>query len=209
MSHNCIVVNLDRCTGCFGCEIACKMENNVALGQRWSKVFTVGPVGEYPNMTRYALPTMCQQCKDAPCVHVCPTGASYRDSNTNVVLVDKEKCIGCKYCMMACPYGVRSWNKTEKCVEKCTLCGQLTNAGKLPACVKSCAAGARFYGDLDDPNSDVSKELAKYPAEAVHTLEDQGNGPCMHYILSTSIGQWQARIQPRRKPQTAAYPEAN
>ncbi|WP_294396348.1 4Fe-4S dicluster domain-containing protein [Senegalimassilia anaerobia] len=209
MSHNCIVVNLDRCTGCFGCEIACKMENNVALGQRWSKVFTVGPVGEYPNMTRYALPTMCQQCKDAPCVHVCPTGASYRDSNTNVVLVDKEKCIGCKYCMMACPYGVRSWNKTEKCVEKCTLCGQLTSAGKLPACVKSCAAGARFYGDLDDPNSDVSKELAKYPAEAVHTLEDQGNGPCMHYILSTSIGQWQARIQPRRKPQTAAYPEAN
>lgn len=209
MSHNCIVVNLDRCTGCFGCEIACKMENNVALGQRWSKVFTVGPVGEYPNMTRYALPTMCQQCKDAPCVHVCPTGASYRDSNTNVVLVDKEKCIGCKYCMMACPYGVRSWNKTEKCVEKCTLCGQLTSAGKLPACVKSCAAGARFYGDLDDPNSDVSKELAKYPSEAVHTLEDQGNGPCMHYILSTSIGQWQARIQPRRKPQTAAYPEAN
>ncbi|WP_303858519.1 4Fe-4S dicluster domain-containing protein [Senegalimassilia anaerobia] len=209
MSHNCIVVNLDRCTGCFGCEIACKMENNVALGQRWSKVFTVGPVGEYPNMTRYALPTMCQQCKDAPCVHVCPTGASYRDSNTNVVLVDKEKCIGCKYCMMACPYGVRSWSKTEKCVEKCTLCGQLTSAGKLPACVKSCAAGARFYGDLDDPNSDVSKELAKYPAEAVHTLEDQGNGPCMHYILSTSIGQWQARIQPRRKPQTAAYPEAN
>lgn len=209
MSHNCIVVNLDRCTGCFGCEIACKMENNVALGQRWSKVFTVGPVGEYPNMTRYALPTMCQQCKDAPCVHVCPTGASYRDSNTNVVLVDKEKCIGCKYCMMACPYGVRSWNKTEKCVEKCTLCGQLTSAGKLPACVKSCAAGARFYGDLDDPNSDVSKELAKYPAEAVHTLEDQGNGPCMHYVLSTSIGQWQARIQPRRKPQTAAYPEAN
>lgn len=209
MSHNCIVVNLDRCTGCFGCEIACKMENNVALGQRWSKVFTVGPVGEYPNMTRYALPTMCQQCKDAPCVHVCPTGASYRDSNTNVVLVDKEKCIGCKYCMMACPYGVRSWNKTEKCVEKCTLCGQLTSAGKLPACVKSCASGARFYGDLDDPNSDVSKELAKYPAEAVHTLEDQGNGPCMHYILSTSIGQWQARIQPRRKPQTAAYPEAN
>ena len=209
MSHNCIVVNLDRCTGCFGCEIACKMENNVALGQRWSKVFTVGPVGEYPNMTRYALPTMCQQCKDAPCVHVCPTGASYRDSNTNVVLVDKEKCIGCKYCMMACPYGVRSWNKTEKCVEKCTLCGQLTSAGKLPACVKSCAAGARFHGDLDDPNSDVSKELAKYPAEAVHTLEDQGNGPCIHYILSTSIGQWQARIQPRRKPQTAAYPEAN
>ncbi len=129
MSHNCIVVNLDRCTGCFGCEIACKMENNVALGQRSSKVFTVGPVGEYPNMTRYALPTMCQQCKDAPCVHVCPTGASYRDSNTNVVLVDKEKCIGCKYCMMA-PMACAGTKRRS--VEKCTLCGQLTSAGKLP-----------------------------------------------------------------------------
>ncbi len=208
MSHYCIVVNLDRCTGCFGCEIACKMENNVALGQRWSKVFTVGPVGEYPNMTRYALPTMCQQCKDAPCVNVCPTAASYRDPNSNIVLVDKEKCIGCKYCMMACPYGVRSWNKTEKCVEKCTLCGQLTSAGKLPACVKSCAAGARFYGDLDDPESDVSKELAKYDSSAIHTLEDQGNGPSTHYILSTSIGEWQQRVTPRKTPQTAAYPAA-
>ena len=126
MARNCIVVNLDRCTGCFGCEVACKMENGVALGERWSKVFTVGPVGEYPDMTRYALPTMCQQCENAPCVSVCPTGASYRDGN-NVVLVDKEKCIGCKYCMMACPYGVRSWNAAEKCAEKCTLCGHLTS----------------------------------------------------------------------------------
>ena len=206
MSHYCIVVNLDRCTGCFGCEIACKMENNVALGERWSKVFTVGPVGEYPNMTRYALPTMCQQCKNAPCVNVCPTAASYRDSFTNIVLVDKEKCIGCKYCMMACPYGVRSWNKNERCVEKCTLCGQLTSAGYLPACVKSCAAGGRFYGDLDDPNSDVSKELAKYDDSAIHTLEDQGNGPCTKYILSTSIGEWFERIEVRKAPQTAAYP---
>ncbi len=206
MSHYCIVVNLDRCTGCFGCEIACKMENNVALGQRWSKVFTVGPVGDYPNMTRYALPTMCQQCENAPCVNVCPTGASYRDASSNIVLVDKEKCIGCKYCMMACPYGVRSWNTSERCVEKCTLCGQLTSTGQLPACVKSCAAGARFYGDLDDPQSDASQELAKYPAEAIHTLEDQGNGPCTHYILSKSIGEWQQRIAPRDAPQTAAFP---
>ncbi len=83
MARNCIVVNLDRCTGCFGCEVACKMENGVALGERWSKVFTVGPVGEYPDMTRYALPTMCQQCENAPCVSVCPTGASYRDGTTS------------------------------------------------------------------------------------------------------------------------------
>lgn len=206
MAHNCIVVNLDRCTGCFSCEMACKMENGVALGERWSRVLTVGPVGEYPNMTRYALPTMCQQCEDAPCVNVCPTGASYRDPKTNVVLVNKEQCIGCKYCMMACPYGVRAWNKEEKCVEKCTLCGQLTSQGELPACVKSCAAGARFYGDLDDPNSDVSKELAKYSDDQIHTLQDVGNHPATHYIMTDMIGTWYPRIKAPEYPRTDAYP---
>lgn len=206
MSHYCIVVNLDRCTGCYGCEISCKMENGVALGQRWNKVLAVGPFGEYPNMTRYPLPTMCQQCEDAPCVNVCPTGASYRNESNNIVLVDKEKCIGCKYCMMACPYGVRSWNKSEGCVEKCTLCGQLTSTGQLPACVKSCAAGARFYGDLDDPNSDVSKELAKYDSSAIHTLQDQGNSPATKYILSPSMGQWAPRITTKGYPHTDAMP---
>ena len=112
MAHNCIVVNLDRCTGCYSREITCKMENDIALGEHWNKMLQRGPFGDYPNMTRYPLPTMCQQCADAPCVHVCPTGASYRDGN-NVVLIDREKCIGCKYCMMACPYGVRDWNKAS------------------------------------------------------------------------------------------------
>ena len=193
MARNCIVVNLDRCTGCFGCEVACKMENGVALGERWSKVFTVGPVGEYPDMTRYALPTMCQQCENAPCVSVCPTGASYRDGN-NVVLVDKEKCIGCKYCMMACPYGVRSWSPSESVVEKCTLCGQLTSVGEQPKCVAACCASARFYGDLDDPNSDASKALAAAGTDAVHRLKDVGNAPQTAYILSSKYADWKEEI---------------
>lgn len=194
MARNCIVVNLDRCTGCFGCEVACKMENGVALGERWSKVFTVGPVGEYPDMTRYALPTMCQQCENAPCVSVCPTGASYRDGN-NVVLVDKEKCIGCKYCMMACPYGVRSWSPSEHVVEKCTLCGQLTSVGEEPKCVAACCASARFYGDLDDPNSDASKALAAAGADSVHRLKDVGNGPQTAYILSAKYAEWKEEVK--------------
>ena len=129
MSHYAIVVDLDRCIGCHGCEIACKNENEVELGSFWNKVVQVGPFGDYPHLHQYFLPVMCQQCDDSPCTHVCPTGASYRDEN-NVVLVDKEKCIGCKYCMMACPYGVRSWSPSEHVVEKCTLCGQLTSVGE-------------------------------------------------------------------------------
>ena len=131
---------------------------------------------------------MCQQCDDSPCTHVCPTGASYRDEN-NVVLVDKEKCIGCKYCMMACPYGVRSWSPSEHVVEKCTLCGQLTSVGEEPKCVAACCASARFYGDLDDPNSDASKALAAAGADSVHRLKDVGNGPQTAYILSAKYAE--------------------
>ena len=110
--------------------------------------------------------------------------------------------------MMACPYGVRSWNAAEKCAEKCTLCGHLTSQDKLPACVKSCAAGARFYGDLDDPDSDASKELAKYSEGDIHTLQDVGNHPATRYIMTSMIGQWQDRIAPADRPHTAAYPVA-
>ena len=168
MARNCIVVNLDRCTGCFGCEVACKMENGVALGERWSKVFTVGPVGEYPDMTRYALPTMCQQCENAPCVSVCPTGASYRDGN-NVVLVDKEKCIGCKYCMAACPYQVRTRNSKTGEVDKCRFCtlSSYENGTKMCSCVDACLTGARIFGDLDDSDSEISKEIARTGAAPI------------------------------------------
>ena len=190
MSRNCIVINLDRCIGCYACEVACKMENDVALGERWNKVVQVEPYGEFPHVSTYWLPVMCQQCEDSPCTHVCPTGASYRDEATGMVLVNKEKCIGCKYCMMACPYGVRDWNKASQTVEKCTLCGHLTANGELPACVKSCSAGARFYGDLDDPNSDVSQELAKYDAADIHELPNVGNNPCTKYIMTSMHGEW-------------------
>ena len=187
--RNAIVVDLDRCSGCFSCEIACKMENGIALGSYYNKVMTVGPFGDFPRIQQYFLPVHCQQCENAPCVHVCPTGASYRDADGKV-LVDKEKCIGCKYCMMACPYGVRSWNAAEKAVEKCTLCGQLTAADQEPACVAACCANARFYGDLDDPQSDAAQAVAAADAKSLHTLKDVGNKPLTQYILSEKIAAW-------------------
>jgi len=121
MSQKTMVVNLDRCIGCRGCEVACKQENGVALGSYWGKVLNVGPTGKYPTLEMYFLPTLCQQCKSPQCVKVCPTGASYKRNEDGIVLIDKEKCIGCRYCMMACPYGVRSFNKETKVVEKCNL----------------------------------------------------------------------------------------
>lgn len=191
MTHYCMVVDLDHCTGCKGCEIACKNENALPLGERWNRLLLCGPYGKFPDISQYYLPVMCQQCKNASCVRVCTTGASYRDPETNVVLVDKEKCIGCKYCMMACPYGVRSWNKKENVVEKCTLCQHLTATGveDVPQCVRVCSVQCRFYGDLDDPNSDVSRALAAKP-DAVHRLTDYGNEPATAYILSSKYCEW-------------------
>ncbi|WP_314009902.1 4Fe-4S dicluster domain-containing protein [Cryptobacterium curtum] len=190
MSHYALVVDLDRCFGCHSCEASCKNENNVVLGSYWNRVLHMGPYGSYPDLEEYYLPSQCMQCKNAPCVNVCPTAASYRDPDTNIVLINKEKCIGCKYCMMACPYGVRSWNVKERVVEKCTLCQQRTSVGQLPACVEKCCASARFYGDLDDPDSEVSKALASANKAAIHTMPDYGNEPVGAYILSDKIAAW-------------------
>ena len=176
MSRNCLVVDLDKCIGCHACEVACKNENGIALGEYWNRVLQIGPHGTFPDAD-------------------------------GKVLVDKEKCIGCKYCMMACPYGVRSWNTKEKAVEKCTLCGQLTSAGQEPACVGACCANARFYGDLDDPNSDVSKAVAAADPASLHTLHDAGNKPLTRYILSDKIATWHDvdAIKPASDAQDAAW----
>lgn len=190
MARNCIVVNIDRCTGCYACQIACKGKNDVDLGVNWNRVLMQGPFGEYPDMTYYALPAMCQQCENAPCIEVCPTGASYREDGTGIVLIDEDACIGCQTCIPACPYDVRTYNASKNVVEKCTLCNDLVAKGELPACVKSCSAGARFFGDLDDPDSDASKELAKYDDADIHALKDEGNSPTTRYIMTKMSGTW-------------------
>ncbi|MCI5851728.1 MAG: 4Fe-4S dicluster domain-containing protein [Sutterellaceae bacterium] len=189
MAQKTLVIDLDRCTGCGACETACKMENNVALGVYYNKLHEIGPVGTFPNLKGYWLPHVCQQCRDAPCVAVCPTHATYQTKDGQV-LIDKKKCIGCKLCMKACPYGARSFNAELKVVEKCTLCHHLQEVGEKPACVKACCAHARFFGDIDDPNSDVSKAIAAAGKENVHSMPDHGNHPSVRYILHKKQGDW-------------------
>lgn len=189
MTRKALVIDLDRCIGCKSCEVACKQENGVVLGSKWNSVVIVGPTGTYPDMEMYYLPTVCQQCENPECVKVCPTGASYQRED-GVVLVDREKCIGCRYCMMACPYGVRSFNEEKEVVEKCTLCDHLTAIGENPACVKNCPGKARFFGDLDDPNSDASIAIKEAGNENVHSLPDIGNKPSTRYIMHTSTAKW-------------------
>lgn len=190
MSQKTLVIDLDRCIGCYACEVACKQENHVPLGMHYNKVLTIGPMGKFPEVKSYFLPAVCQVCKNAPCVTVCPTGASYRTEDGQI-LINKEKCIGCKLCMKACPYGARSFNEQTKVVEKCTLCNHLQAIGEQPACVKVCCARARFFGDIDDPQSEVSKVIAEAGPENVHTLPDTGNHPTVRYILHAKTAPWQ------------------
>ena len=131
MTRNIIAIDLDRCIGCHSCAVVCKQENNVGLGTYYNKVLTVGPFGTYPDLEMYYLPVACQHCDNPECVSVCPTGASYRRED-GVVLVDHSKCIGCQYCVMACPYGVRAYDtsKDKGVIEKCTMCAPVRRRGR-------------------------------------------------------------------------------
>lgn len=197
MTRRTLVINLDRCSGCDSCITACKYANHLPLGEYYSRVVRVGPTGTFPDVERYWMPVNCQQCEKPQCVKVCPTGASYRDRKTKVVLVDAKRCIGCQYCIYACPYGVRTVSQEMGIVQKCTLCSQKTADGSdVPVCVHNCPTGARFYGDLDDPESDASKELAKYDESCIHALPDScGARPTTRYILSPDIASWKELVK--------------
>jgi Fe-S-cluster-containing dehydrogenase component len=181
MTRMALVIDLDACIGCHACATVCKQENNIGLGSFWNKVLEIGPVGRFPDLEMYYLPVLCQQCDDPSCVSVCPTGASYKRED-GIVLVNHARCIGCQYCVMACPYGVRSYNHEAGLIEKCTLCAHRSDPTDKPACVRVCAAQARLFGDLDDPESAVSHAVRTAGENSYH-LADVGNHPSVAYIL--------------------------
>ena len=204
MTRLSIAINLDRCVGCHTCANACKMQNNVPMGMLWNRILTKdcdvidGAVGEYPNLKRVYLPVQCQHCETAACQKVCPTGATYKDGLGRVE-IDYGKCIGCRMCMAACPYNARVFNwedpsrepgfdygdsrvpvRVKGVAEKCTLCKERTDEGDLPMCVRVCPARARIFGDLDDPESEISKLALS--AKAGHLLEEKGTHPQLFYV---------------------------
>ena len=200
MAQNAIITDLNRCVSCYTCTVACKVANQVPLGNFWIKILRVGPNpktegAEWPDVEMYYLPVGCQHCENPECVKVCPTGASHKLED-GTVQVDKSKCIGCQFCVMACPYGVRYLNAEERVVEKCTLCDQRTAQGELPWCVQNCIGRARFFGQIEngwesfigpvDEEGNVQKitDTSKpFTDEDVHHLPNVGNNPSCAYIL--------------------------
>ena len=200
-----MVIDLKRCYGCYACVMACKTSNHTPPGVLWARLLQ-GEVGSYPNVVRQTLPVLCMQCEEPSCMEVCPTGATQKLDN-GIVIVEKDKCMGCKYCVMACPYGARysveEWESyfpeglplspyeefTRAAFEeksgvgvatKCDFCLDRISEGKNPSCVDACPANARIFGDLDDPNSKVSTLIKKERGQVLNP--ELGNKPKVYYL---------------------------
>lgn len=206
-----MAIDLKRCVGCQACVVACKAENSLPPGIKWNRVLDRA-VGKYPRVNRNFLPMICMHCEDPPCVDVCPAGATSRRAD-GIVIIDSDKCIGCRYCMVACPYNARYFHKEESSyfkpgltppeqqgsrnhqvgtVEKCTFCASRIDSGignglkpgadweATPACVNACPAGARVFGDLDDPDSEISRLIAS--RHGYQLRPEMNTRPSVYYL---------------------------
>ena len=158
-----MLINTKKCVGCYACRMACQMINKLEPEEAFISYKEIEQ-GTYPSVYAETVPVQCMHCENAPCQQVCPTHATYT-TDSGVVLVDEEKCIGCKYCMAACPYGVRIQIEKTGVIEKCRFCWYEGEPGNPPACVGTCISCARIFGDLDDPDSEINQAIAKYHAQ--------------------------------------------
>ncbi len=232
--HLGMVIDLQKCTGCRTCAVACKSENHTPPGVNY--LFVVeDEIGEYPNVRRQFIPRPCMQCREPSCTTACPTGATYQRDD-GVTVIDYDKCIGCRYCVAACPYGSRSFDFGHSYyssvldgqpagadafaaveptayetapspeygenrhrnpaaspvgnVRKCHFCLHRVKQGMLPACVAACPGRAMYFGNLNDPGSDVYRtgegDRANFPKFSDrHVMQlgrETGNDPSVYYL---------------------------
>jgi Fe-S-cluster-containing dehydrogenase component len=200
MTQLALVIDLNVCVGCHACVTSCKQWNTSGSAGPLTDVRPYGQdptgtffnrvqtfeVGAYPNTDTVHFPKSCLHCEDAPCVPVCPTGASHKRKQDGIVLVDYDKCIGCGYCAWACPYGARELDPRQRVMKKCTLCVDriydptLPEAERKPACVLACPTKARIFGDIHDPASEVSVAIQEH--NGYRLMPELGTRPANHYL---------------------------
>ena len=197
-----MVIDLKRCIGCNACTLACKIENGTPPDVYYTRVYTE-ETGTYPDVSTTYVPAQCNHCEDAPCVHVCPSGASYIRPD-GIVMVDKDVCIGCRACAVACPYMNRHYieqgmlqngfsgeglsvleaikfaNFDEGTMTKCNFCAPRVDRGLEPACVITCPTECRFFGDLEDPNGRLQTMVKERDGKPL--LPECGTKPSVYYL---------------------------
>jgi sulfite dehydrogenase (quinone) subunit SoeB len=196
-----LVIDLDICVGCHACVVACKEWNTGGYGAPLADADAYGeaPLGSWLNRIHtfevtppdapaqiVHFPKSCLHCEDAPCVTVCPTGASYKRGEDGIVLVDETMCIGCGLCAWACPYGAREMDPVAQVMKKCTLCvdriynENIAEIDRVPSCVRTCPANARHFGDFADPQSNVSRMTAE--RGGFDLMPEMGTRPVNKYL---------------------------
>jgi len=231
-----MVINLKKCTRCHACIAACRIEHFLPMGMNWPRL--IAWETDVPGEELTTIPVRCNQCKDAPCVEVCPAEATKKRED-GIVYVDNNLCVGCRYCIIACPYQNRTFLSRDKdpgyfpgyertrfekagrkiyphvvgTTEKCDFCMERIDAGlakglvpgkdreATPACVNTCQARALIFGDLDNPESEVSKLIKEQNAFQLHP--EYGTDPAVYYI-DGKIGNAPSNIAPREE-QTASH----
>jgi len=211
-----MVIDIQRCIGCYSCMISCKQEHFLPPNVFWNRII-IGESGKYPGVRKHIYPVLCNHCSEVPCVKACPTGATQRRED-GIVFVNYEECMGCRYCLVACPYQQRTFYRNEGeeyfpgqgltdyerlgkrlkpyqkgTVFKCTFCSEKIDQGikhglkpgvdleATPACVTACPAKARIFGNLEDPESEVSKLIRMKKGLQLHP--EYGTDPSVYYLI--------------------------
>ena len=174
-----MLIDTSKCVGCLACVSACQNQNELPVTEYFNRI-EEQEFGRFPNFNRRFVPVQCQHCDNPPCVDVCPTGASYKRAD-GIVAVDTQRCIGCKYCILSCPYNARIISRENGYVHKCSFCLDLIEKHIPPACVATCPTGVRVFGDLNDPGSELSRLITiKKP---VRIGKDLNTKPSIYYII--------------------------
>ena len=157
-----IVTDIEKCVACKGCEIACALEHSASKRLEEAVRESPAPQSRVAVLAndRYSVPLQCRHCEDAPCIFVCPTLAMHRQAVGSPVLIDRDKCIGCRACLVACPFGAIDMARDGRAVVKCDLCLERSLRGEQPACVESCPTGAMRLCETEDLNLERRRQVA-------------------------------------------------